>query len=172
MPELVLPCGDELLTCTAVSVQKYRRYTEIMERNGGQQAAEAYEANRQIVAEFFGVTSRKLDLAQPPDIMAAAKQIHFIAQEVIAQKFLDLNPEHPERVEKEASIFDEYDRENGYDDEEEDEAAIWKIMRENVDRVVKMCIRVLKQSYSECMQSDIMSLLDYVAFEIRTVNEK
>lgn len=43
--------------------------------------------------------------------------------------------------------------------------------RENVDRVVKLCIRLMKSSYQECMESDIMSLLDYVAFEIKTLKE-
>ena len=104
--------------------------------------------------------------------MTAAKQVHFVMQDVITQKFLDLNPEHPEAVEKEASAFDEYDEENGYnDDGATEERNFWQICRENVDRVVKLCIRLMKNSYQDCMEADIMSLLDYVAFEIRTLKE-
>lgn len=171
MPELMLPCDEEEFVCKAISVKMYRRYTEIMEMNEGDAFADAFEANVQIVSEVFGLPRRKVQQADPEDITAAAKQIHFVAQEVIAKKFLDLNPEHPENVEKEKSAFDDYDEENGYNDDEPTES-VWKICRENVDRIVKMCIRILKNSYQECMDTDIISLLEYVAFEIRTVNEK
>ena len=36
---------------------------------------------------------------------------------------------------------------------------------------MKLCIRLMKNSYQDCMEADIMSLLDYVAFEIRTLKE-
>ena len=38
--------------------------------------------------------------------------------------------------------------------------------------VVKLCIKGLNDSLSNVMKSDIMSLLDHVAFEIKTINEK
>lgn len=172
MPELILPCGQEEYVCAAISVKMYRRYTEIMERNDGGFAREAMEANVQIVAEIFSVPSLKVQKADAEDVMTAAKQIHFIMQDVILPKFLELNPERPEMVEKEKSAFDEYDEENGYNDDGEEEKHFWKVCRENVDRVVKLCIRILKSSYQQCMETDIMSLLDYVAFEIRTIKEK
>lgn len=170
MPELILPCGSEEHVCTAISVKMYRRYTEIMERNESGSAQDAFEANVQILSEVFGISSRKVEQAEVEDVTAAAKQIHFLMQEVITPKFLNLNPEHPERVEKEKSLFDEYDEENGYIEEETQES-IWKVCRENTDRVVKLCIRLLKNSYEQCMKSDIISLLDYVAFEIDTLKE-
>lgn len=171
MPDLILPCGLEECVCAAISVKMYRRYTEIMERNDGGSARDAMEANVQIVAEVFSVSAMKVQQADAEDVMTAAKQIHFIMQDVILLKFLELNPERPEMVEKEKSAFDEYDEENGYNDGEE-EKHFWKTCRENVDRVVKLCIRILKNSYQQCMETDIMSLLDYVAFEIRTIKEK
>lgn len=55
-----------------------------------------------------------------------------------------------EQVEKEASAFDDYDRENGYEDEDEQpEENQWKVCGEIVDRVVKIAIRLLKNSYSQ-----------------------
>ena len=92
-------------------------------------------------------------------------------QDVITKKFLDLNPEHPEKIQKEKSAFDAYDEENGYNDEDPGEN-LWKICRENVDRIVKICINLMKNSYQQCIEADIMSLLDHAAFEIRTVDEK
>ena len=76
-----------------------------------------------------------------------------------------------EQVEKEASAFDEYDRENGYEDEERPEENQWKVCGEIVDRVVKIAIRLLKNSYSQCMKENIVTLLDYLKFELDTINE-
>lgn len=171
MSGLILPCGMEDSVCAEISVKMYRRYTEIMERNDSESVRDAIEANMQILSEVFNIPLIKVQQAEAEDVLAASKQIHFFMQEVITQKFLELNPEHPEKVEKEKSAFDEYDEENGYNDGEE-ERNFWQICRENVDRVVKLCIRILKNSYQQCMEADIMSLLDYVAFEIRTIKEK
>lgn len=172
MPELILPCGDEKeCVCTAVTVRMYRRYTEIMEHNDSETAEDAISANAQILSEVFGITKRAAENADAEDFLTAAKQIHFVMQEAITQKFMELNPEHAEPVEKEESAFDDYDEENGYNDEENSEQNFWKTCRENLDRVVKLCIRLMKSSYKECMESDIISLLDYVAFEVRTIKE-
>ena len=170
MPELILPYGQDEYVCAAISVKMYRRYTEIMERNESDLIEDAFEANLQILSEVFEVPARKLQYAETEDVLTAVKEIHLFMQEVITAKFLELNPERPEQQEKEKSIFDEYDEENGYNDET-DESNIWKTCRENIDRIVKLCIRVMKNSYQQCMESEIMSLLDYVAFEIRTIKE-
>ena len=170
MPEMTLVCGCEEFTCTSVSVKTYRRYTEIMERNEGESAQDAFEANLRILMDVFDVTSRTLREADVIELMAAAKSVHFVMQNIITQKFYDLNPEY-EQVEQEKSVFDEYDEENGYNEAEDEAKNVWQACRESVDRIVKMCIRVMKNSYQQCMESDIMSLLDYVAFEIRTIKE-
>lgn len=171
MPELTLLCRDEEYVCQVVTVGMYRRYTEIMERGEDESFVKAFEANIQILKEMFDVTTRQLKQGNAMELLAAAKSVHFVMQDIVTLKFLELNPERPETVEQEKSAFDEYDEENGYNDEIEEQHNIWKTCRENVDRVVKMCIHVMKNSYKQCMESDIMSLLDYVKFEIRTVKE-
>ena len=169
MPELTLLCGDEEHVCTTVSVKMYRKYTEFMERNNGNRARDAFLLNSEILKEFFKISSRELQKAEVEEQLVAAKMIHFVAQEIVTKKFLELNPERPEEQEK--SAFDEYDKENGYTELEEAEN-VWKICRENLDREVKLCIRAFNDSYTRCMESDIISLLDYVKFEIATINEK
>lgn len=169
MPELTLLCGDEEHVCTTVSVKMYKKYTEFMERNNGNRARDAFLLNSEILKEFFKISSRELQKAEVEEQLVAAKMIHFVAQEIVTKKFLELNPERPEEQEK--SAFDEYDKENGYTELEEAEN-VWKICRENLDRVVKLCIRAFNDSYTKCMESDIISLLDYVKFEIATINEK
>lgn len=170
MPELILLCGQEEFVCTAISVKNYRRYTEIMEHNNDASIMDAYEANKQIMKEVFGVTSRKIDQADPEDVLTAAKAIHFMMQDVITPKFLELNPKPLEKVEQEKSAFDEYDEENGYNNVDNQES-LWKICRDNVDKVIKLCIQRMRASYQECMEADIISLLEHVAFELREIKK-
>lgn len=157
-----------------MSVEKYRAYTELMEKNGGDDVASAFQFNAAIMKMVFGISEREVLKADVTEQLAAAKMIHFVMQDIITQKFLELNPNRPEEVEKEKSAFDEYDEENGYNEAENqlDDENIWKVCRDNVDRVVKLCIKELNDSLSNVMKSDIMSLLDHVAFEIKTINEK
>ena len=104
------------------------------------------------------------------DFLTAIKTVHFVMQNIIAEKLLNIV--EVEQVEKEKSAFDEYDRENGYEDEpEEPEENQWKVCGEIVDRVVKIAIRLLKNSYSQCMKENIVTLLEYLHFELDTINE-
>lgn len=157
-----------------MSVEKYRAYTELMEKNGGDDVASAFQFNAAIMKMVFGISEREVLKADVAEQLAAAKMIHFVMQDIITQKFLELNPNRPEEVEQEKSAFDEYDEENGYNEAEKqtDNENIWKVCHDNVDRVVKLCIKGLNDSLSNVMKSDIMSLLDHVAFEIKTINEK
>mgnify|MGYP006983003246 FL=1 len=157
-----------------MSVEKYRAYTELMEKNGGDDVASAFQFNAAIMKMVFGISEREVLKADVAEQLTAAKMIHFVMQDIITQKFLELNPNRPEEVEQEKSAFDEYDEENGYNEAENqlDDENIWKVCRDNVDRVVKLCIKGLNDSLSNVMKSDIMSLLDHVAFEIKTINEK
>ena len=157
-----------------MSVEKYRAYTKLMEKNGGDDVASAFQFNAAIMKMVFGISEREVLKADVAEQLTAAKMIHFVMQDIITQKFLELNPNRPEEVEKEKSAFDEYDEENGYNEAENqlDDENIWKVCSDNVDRVVKLCIKGLNDSLSNVMKSDIMSLLDHVAFEIKTINEK
>lgn len=104
------------------------------------------------------------------EFLTAIKTVHFIMQNIVAEKMLSIV--EVEQVEKEASAFDDYDRENGYEDEDEQpEENQWKVCGEIVDRVVKIAIRLLKNSYSQCMKENIVTLLDYLKFELDTINE-
>ena len=173
MPELLFLCGQDEYVCAGITVKMYRRYTEIMEKNEGESVKDAFEANTKILSEIFGVTLRRVEQADPEETISASKKIHFVMQEIINRKFLELNPNgSQEKIEQEKSMFDEYDEENGYNDTTEDEKNFWKVCRENADRIIKLCIRLMNNSYEQCMESDIISLLDHLKFEIRTLKEE
>ena len=53
MPELILQCGHKEYVCTTISVEMYRRYTEIMERNDSDSISDAFEANTKILMIVF-----------------------------------------------------------------------------------------------------------------------
>lgn len=65
-------------------------------------------------------------------------------------------------AEKEASAFDEYDKENGY---EEDEREPLDVMIENAYQVVKTSIQALHESYTQIMDEDLYQLVDFLKFE-------
>ena len=113
-----------------------------MEKNNGDDIASAFQFNAAIMKMIFGISEREVLKADVAEQLATAKMIHFVMQDIITPKFLELNPNRPDEVEQEKSAFDDYDEENGYNEAEKQmlDENIWKVCRDNVDRVVKLCI--------------------------------
>ena len=170
IPEIEITCRGEKAFINSVSVGQYRKYASLMEKNGSDRITDAMFFNKKIVQEIFGnrISLAELGEVEAVEFLTAAKGIHFIMQSAISEKLLNIV--ETESVEKEESAFDEYDIENGYEEDEPEENA-WKVCGEILDRVVKIAIRLLKNSYKQCMEEDILSLLDYLKFELSTVNE-
>ena len=142
-----------------------------MEKNKSDDMLENIYFNMRILQELYPErpTMTELKTVDMGQFLRAANAVHFVMQEIVTAKFRELSDVPPEEVQK--SAFDDYDRENGYEDETEN-GSIWESLKENVDRVVKIATRVLNTGYNECMQTDIMKLLDYVKFEIETAEEE
>lgn len=141
-----------------------------MEKNETAQIAEAMFFNEKILQELLNneVPIALIEKIDVIEFLTTIKTVHFIMQNVIMEKML--NVVKVQQIEKEASAFDEYDRENGYEDDPEEDNR-WKTCGEIIDRIVKIAIRILKNSYSQCMKEDIEELLDYLKFELDTINE-
>lgn len=172
IPEIEITCRGERRFVNSVTVEKYKKYIGLMEKNNTEKFSGVMFFNKKIMQEMFG---DELSIAEVGEIEAiefltAIKTVHFIMQNIVTEKILNIV--EVEQVEKETSAFDEYDRENGYEDEEEhSEENQWKVCGEIVDRVVKIAIRLLKNSYSQCMKENIVMLLDYLKFELNTISE-
>ena len=171
IPEIEIKKKKKRLFINSVTVEQYKKYINRMEKNDTEAFSGVMFFNKKIMQEMFG---NELSLAEVGEIdavefLTAIKTVHFIMQNIVAEKMLSIV--EVEQVEKEASAFDEYDRENGYEDEERTEENQWKVCGEIVDRVVKIAIRLLKNSYSQCMKENIITLLDYLKFELDTINE-
>lgn len=170
MPEMTLLCGTKEYICTTVSVKMYRKYMEIMEHSDSMDDLQGvFYLNNEILKAVFRISLQEIYKADILEQLISIKTIHFVMQEIITEKFLALNPEFQEQ-ETEVSAFDKYDEENGYNEDIKN-LNIWAVCRENIDRIVKLCVRVFNDSYTKCMEADIMSLLDYLKFEISTINE-
>ena len=141
-----------------------------MQKNKSDDMLENIYFNLRILQELYPErpTMTELKTVDMGQFLRAANAVHFVMQEIVTAKFRELSDVPPEEVQK--SAFDDYDRENGYEDEEES-GSIWEALKENVDRVVKIATRVLHTGYKECMETDIITLLDYVKFEIETAEE-
>ena len=68
MPELILPCGYKEYVCTTISVEMYRRYTEIMERNDSDSIRDAFEANTKNKKTKNKASRREGEEAGPEDV--------------------------------------------------------------------------------------------------------
>lgn len=73
--------------------------------------------------------------------------------------------------EDQGSAFDEYDQENGYIEETTQEE-IWRSYGDNLDAILQICIKSMRNSYKECLESDLSDLLDYVVFQVEYDREK
>ena len=126
--------------------------------------------NMKIMQEMFGnrLSLSELGEVEAVEFLTASKGIHFIMQTIVTESLLNIVDVEP--IEKEESAFDEYDRENGYE-EDEPEANQWKVCGEIMDRTVKIAIRLLNNSYTDCMREDVLSLLKYLKFELDTIDE-
>ena len=113
-------------------------------------------------------TIAEIDTVGMKQFLTATNIIHYVMQNTVISKFNELSTEPIEPVKK--SAFEEYDREQGYEDEEGEENR-WTALKESVERIVKIATRALNTGYGECMKSDIIALLEHVKFEIDTIEE-
>ena len=171
IPEIEVTCRGKRYFINSITVEQYKKYISLMEKNSTEKISGVMFFNTKIVQELFGneLTLAEIGEIDVIDFLTAIKTVHFIMQNIIAEKMLNIV--EVEQIEKEASAFDEYDRENGYEEEEQPEENQWKVCGEIVDRVVKIAIRLLKNSYSQCMKENIVTLLEYLRFELDTINE-
>ena len=93
-----------------------------------------------------GCLSHELGEVDVIEFLTASKGIHFIMQDIVSDALLNIVETEP--IERETSAFDEYDRENGYEDEEQEEQNTWKICGEIVDRVTKIAIRLMRETHT------------------------
>ena len=72
----------------------------------------------------------------------------------------------------EKSVFDEYDKEEGYLDEELEEENIYDNYLKVIDNIIQYAIKNFNNSLEATLNMDILDLLDYIEFSINQRNEE
>ncbi|BAB80835.1 hypothetical protein ACQPUH_03420 [Clostridium perfringens] len=72
----------------------------------------------------------------------------------------------------EKSAFDEYDKEEGYLDEELEEENIYDNYLKVIDNIIQYAIKNFNNSLEATLNMDILDLLDYIEFSINQRNEE
>lgn len=72
----------------------------------------------------------------------------------------------------EKSAFDEYDKENGYEDEELEEENIYDNYLKVIDNIIQYAIKNFNNSLEATLNMNILDLLDYIEFSINQRNEE
>lgn len=116
IPEIEVTCRGKRYFINSITVEQYKKYISLMEKNSTEKISGVMFFNTKIVQELFGneLTLAEIGEIDVIDFLTAIKTVHFVMQNIIAEKLLNIV--EVEQVEKEKSAFDEYDRENGYED--------------------------------------------------------
>ena len=134
-----------------------------MER-GSAGRKEALSLDKLILQMLFGVSEYDLSRTEIEEFMLASATAHFTMQHIVAEKLRNIA--EVETVEREESAFDDYDRKNGYVEEQQEEENVWKAYRKLLDYTIRASIRLARNSFSQSMQEDILEFLDYMKEEI------
>lgn len=169
IPEIEITCREKKHFIHSITVKQYKKYVGLMKKNNSEKRKDVLFFNKKIIQEVFQneISLEELGETETVEFLVAAKTIHFVMQDGITEKMINLI--EAEKVEWEKSAFDEYDIENEYEEEAEENQ--WHVCGEIIDRVIKIAIRLLKNSYSLCMKEDILELLEYLKFELSTIDE-
>lgn len=92
IPEIEVTCRGERLFINSVTVEQYKKYISLMEKNDTEKFSGVMFFNKKIMQEMFG---NELSLAAVGEIdavefLTAIKTVHFIMQNIVAEKMLNI----------------------------------------------------------------------------------
>lgn len=127
-----------------------------------------WELRYKIIELFFDRKIRKSDLEKISifDLQYVYYFIEIYIKKVVVVKFKELGQEE---IEIEKSIFDEYDKEEGYVTEEENN--IYETLLNLLNEIFRFSIKRCKNSLKECLDTNICDLLDYAKSEMEYIEE-
>lgn len=91
IPEISITCSTGKIFINSITVEQYKKYVALMEKNGSDRITDAMFFNKKITQEIFGnrMSLEELGEADAVEFLTAAKGIHFIMQSIISQKLLN-----------------------------------------------------------------------------------
>ncbi len=136
-----------------------------MDADAAESTRAAVRSMTRLLPDVYG-TIRPADVihADVVEVVTAAKTLHFVMQEVALPKFSILSDEP--QVEQEASVFDRFDEEEGYNDEPSVKSSPWTACLESIEMITQAAIKIMRQSYTDTMKEEIGPLLEHLKWEI------
>lgn len=102
------------------------------------------------------------------DICYIYTYLQFYLDEYVMQKLVDIGKVNSvKEAEKEKSIFDDYDEENGYTEDEVEEENIYVKSIYTINCLIKYAIRELKMDYRDCIKCNLSEMLDYILYNLK-----
>lgn len=103
MPEIEVTCSGKRYFINSITVEQYKKYISLMEKNHTEKISGVMFFNTKIMQELFGneLTLAEIGEIDAIDFLTAIKTVHFVMQNIIAEKLLNIV--EVEQVEKENS---------------------------------------------------------------------
>lgn len=165
------PRGPVYCAVERMTVRQAKRYAEIMRDMEQTEESEqaAIRAMPRLIADVYG-GMRPQEALHAPVVQAvtAAKALHFVMQEIVFPAFEILADDPP--IEQEASVFDDYDKEEGYEDDAA--TSFWTVCLESLEVITQATIKIMRQSYTETMKEELVPLIEHIKWEIDHQPEK
>jgi hypothetical protein len=164
-----------VIRCNKITTYAYRQIVKVMEQiSGTEDEDDLLEMYAAVIQSVFDGRIQdedidQLDVADITDTFGVIVELLDMAVNEKIRQISTMLGGAP--VENQGSIFDEYDRENGYE-EEVTQADVWRSYGDNLDAILQICIKSMRNSYKECLESDVSDLLDYVMYQVEYDKEK
>lgn len=126
------------------------------------------QATIRLVQAVLPTTAGYVLKADIEEVLVAGNTAHFLAQR-ITEAINRLSPE--EQVERVKSLFDEYDRENGYTDEE-DEQDYWSAQLEVINSLLDVATQCLRCDLQYALTGDVFAILSLTKYKLEHADER
>lgn len=92
IPEITITCSTGKVFINNITVEQYKKYAALMEKNGSDKITDALFFNKRIIQEIFGnrMSLDELGEVDVIEFLTASKGIHFIMQDIVSDALLNI----------------------------------------------------------------------------------
>ena len=165
-----IKCGGRLKRFYSITTYAYRRYIQLMELiSRTEDENDLLYLYSAVIRVIFNdrIEEEEIEQLDVAEIVNTFQAITEIVDASVNEKIRGISEmlSGSTQVEDQGSAFDEYDRENGYIEEHTQEEA-WESYKNALDNILQICIKNMRNSYKDCLESDLSDLLSYVVFQV------
>lgn len=92
IPEIEVTCSGKRYFINSITVEQYKKYVSLMEKNSTEKISGVMFFNTKIMQELFEneLTLAEIGEIDAIDFLTAIKTVHFVMQNIIAEKLLNI----------------------------------------------------------------------------------